>query len=222
MAMLHDIRGSMVSTAATLKLLGRGNYGEVGDKARVKLQEISNRMDKLIGLTEEFVDKAISKTPPGELEKEMLDLDRDVVDPVLQELAESIRDHQVNLENRLAFHLGPITVKGSRVWLKSVFRNLLKNAVEHGEPGGTVIIDWQAKDDSCRLNVYNSGSPIPAEAQSMLFSSFTPRIRRTRGKKSGLGLGLYLSRDIVQSHGGDIWYESKIDGSNFVVSLPNN
>jgi two-component system sensor histidine kinase/response regulator len=221
-AMFHDIRSSMVSTTAALKLLGRGSYGEVGQEARVKLQEISKRMDKLIDLTEEFMDKAISKSPPGELEKEMLDLSRDVVDPVLQELAELIQDHHTSVDNRLAFHLGPIAVKGSRVWLKSVFRNLLKNAVEYGEPGGTVVIDWQARGDSCRLNVYNSGSPIPLEAQSMLFSSFTPKVRRARGKKAGLGLGLYLSRDIINSHGGDIWYESQTDGSNFVVSLPNN
>ncbi len=222
MAMFHDIRGSLVSTAASLKLLGRGTYGQVGRTAQAKVREISTRVDKLIHLTEEFVDKAFSKTVQGELEREMLDLSRDVVNPVLEELAEEIRDRHVTLENRLAFHPGAIPVKGSKLWLKSVFRNLLNNAISHGEPGGAVVVDWEKKGDSCRLNVYNSGEPVSEELQSMLFSNLSPRLRRAGGDSVGLGLGLYLSRDIVTSQGGDMWYEPNADGSTFVVSLPNH
>ncbi len=221
MVMFHDIRGSIVSTAAALKLLGRGTFGEVDQGARAKVREISSRVEKLISLTEEFMDQAISKTVQGELEREILDLSRDVVAPVLAELAEEIRDHHVTLENRLAFHPESISVKGSGLWLKSVFRNLVNNALSHGEAGGSIIIDWDRLGDSCRLKVYNSGKPVPEELRSMLFSNFTPRPRRARGDGAGLGLGLYLSRDIVTNYGGDIWYEPKTDGSNFVVSLPN-
>jgi signal transduction histidine kinase len=220
--MFHDIRGSMVSTAAALKLLGRGIYGEVGQTAQAKIQEIGNRMEKLINLTEEFVDKAFTKTAQGELEREMLDLCRDIVDPVLEELAEEIRDHQVILENRLAFYPEAISVKGSKLWLKSVFRNLLNNAINHGEPRGAVTIDWEKQGDGCRLNVYNSGQPVPEELRSILFSNLTPRLRQAHGNSAGLGLGLYLSRDLVASQGGDLWYEPKADGSNFVISLPNS
>jgi signal transduction histidine kinase len=220
--MFHDIRSSMVSTAAALKLLGRGIYGEVGQTAQGKIQEIGTRMDKLVNLTEELVDKAFSKTAQGELEREMLDLCRDIVDPVLEELAEEIRDHQVTLENRLAFYPEAISVKGNKLWLKSVFRNLVNNAINHGEPRAAVIIDWEKQGNGCRLNVYNSGQPVPEELRSILFSNLTSRLRRAQGGGAGLGLGLYLSRDLVASQGGDIWYEPKANGSTFVVSLPNS
>jgi len=222
MVMFHDIRGSMVATAAALKLLGRGTFGEVGRGAQDKIREISNRVDKMIHLTEEFMDKAFTHTVQGELEREVLDLSRDVVAPVLEELAEELRDHQVTLENRLGFHPGSIPVKGSRVWLKSVFRNLINNAIRHGEPGCNIVINWERQGDNSLLHVYNSGDPVPEESRSILFANFSPQFRSARGAGAGLGLGLYLSRDIIANHGGDLWYEPRTDGSNFVISLPNH
>jgi two-component system sensor histidine kinase/response regulator len=222
MVMFHDIRGSMVSTAAALKLLARGSFGEVGPAAQDKVQEIYSRVDKMIHLTEEFMDQAFTHTDKRELEQEVLDLSRDVVAPVLEELAEELGDHQVILENHLGLHPGSIPVKGNKVWLKSVFRNLINNAIRHGEPGCNIVINWERQGDNCRLNVYNSGDPVPEDSRSMLFSDFTPRFRRARGDGAGLGLGLYLSRDIIADHGGDLWYEPRKDGSNFVVSLPNH
>jgi two-component system sensor histidine kinase/response regulator len=222
MMMFHDLRGSMVSTAAALKLVGRGTYGRVGRTVQTKIGEISSRVDNLIRLTEEFMDQALNDTTQGEPEREKLDLVQDVVAPVLAELADEIRDRRVSLENRLAFHSAAIPVQGGKLWLQSVFRNLVNNAIEHGEPGGAVVIDWERQGDGCRLHVNNTGEPVPAELRSMLFSNRVSSRRRARGDNGGLGLGLYLSREIAANYGGDLWYEPKQDGSTFVVSLPNN
>jgi len=221
MLMFHDMRSSMVATSASLKLLGRGTYGELSQTVQARVTEIAGRVDKLVNLTEEFADRVFSKAVQGDLEPEMLDLGRDVVDPVLEELAEGIREHRVTLENRLAFYPGAIPIKGSKLWLKSVFRNLLNNALNHGETEGNIVVDWERRGDGCRLTVYNSGLPVPEELHSILFSNVTPRLRRARGDGAGLGLGLYLSRDLMNSYGGDIWYEPKTDGSKFVVSMPH-
>ena len=74
-----------------------------------------------------------------------------------------------------------------------------------------------------RLNLFNSGKPIPQEYRDQLFSKC---IRIENGSKrngdSGLGLGLYLIKKILQRQGGDIRYEPKDNGSNFVVTLPEN
>lgn len=220
MMMFHDLRGSMVSTAASLKLLVRGRYGEMGESALGKLHEVSDNIDKLILLTEEFMSKAFSCAGEGEMEKEMLDLRRDVVKPVLDELAGDLRNHRITLDNRLNRKPAEaIAVKGSKVWLKSVFRNLVNNGIRHGGDGCIIVIDWQRQGKNCRLNVYNSGTPVPEEQRSMLFSNFR-KMRRAKGSETGMGLGLYLSRDIVTKHGGDIFYEPMQNGSNFVVTLP--
>ncbi|MCL4501241.1 MAG: response regulator [Deltaproteobacteria bacterium] len=220
MMMFHDLRGSMVSTSASLKLLVRGRYGEMGEKALGKLREVSENVDKLILLTEEFMGKAFSSVGDGDMEKEMLDLRHDVVGPVLEELADELRNHRIIVDNRLNRQPAEtLAVKGSKIWLKSVFRNLVNNGIRHGGDGCTILIDWQRQGKNCRLNVYNTGKPVPEDRRAMLFSNFR-KMRRAKGTGSGMGLGLYLSRDIITKHGGDILYEPMQNGSNFVVTLP--
>ena len=220
MMMFHDLRGSMVSTSASLKLLVRGRYGEMGENALGKLHEVSDNVDKLILLTEEFMGKAFSGAGDGYMEKEMLDLRQDVVGPVLEELAVELRNHRITLDNRLSQQAAEaIPVKGSKVWLRSVFRNLVNNGIRHGGDGCTIVVDWQRQGKNCRLNVYNTGKPVPEERRAMLFSNFR-KMRQAKGFGAGMGLGLYLSRDIVTRHGGDILYEPMQNGSNFVVTLP--
>jgi signal transduction histidine kinase len=221
MMMFHDLRGSMVSSAASLKLLLRGRFGRMDVEAQAKLREVSDNVNKLILLTEEFMANAFSGAGDGEMEKEMLDLRHDVVNPVLEELAAELRNHQINLDNRLSRQpVEVIPVKGGKVWLKSVFRNLVNNGIRHGGDGCTIVIDWQRQGNDCRLNVYNTGKPVPEEYRSLLFSNFAKKMRRAKGPGGGLGLGLSLSRDIITKHGGNIRYEPRQDGSNFVVTLP--
>jgi signal transduction histidine kinase len=220
MMMFHDLRGSMVSNSATLKLLLRGRFGGMDATAQAKLREVSDNVNKLISLTEEFITD-FSSLSDGKMDKEMLDLRQDVVDPVLEELAAELRNHQINLDNRLSRQPAEvIPVKGGKVWLKSVFRNLVNNGIKHGGDGCTIVIDWQGQGNDCRLNVYNTGKPVPEEYRSLLFSKFARKMRRAKGPGGGLGLGLSLSRDIITKQGGNILYEPRQDGSNFVVTLP--
>jgi CheY-like chemotaxis protein len=222
MLMLHDIRGCMVSTGAALKLLTRGTYGEVKGEVKARLSEAAGRLDNLIHLTEDFIGKAMADYRKAAKDRDLLDLKEDIVEPVLAELAAEIRDQQITLVNRLNNRReGKVTVKGSRLWLKSVFRNLINNGIRYGGPGCTIMIDFETHGSGCRLNVYNTGKAVPEECRSMLFSS-TPGLRRSQKHPWGLGLGLSLSRDIIQNQGGDIWYEAKTDGSNFVMSLPQH
>jgi K+-sensing histidine kinase KdpD len=221
MMIFHDLRGSMVSTSASMRLLVRGAFGKVAGTAREKLQEVSDNMDRLIGFTEEFMAKAAAWTADQEMDKELLDLRHDVVAPVLEELRSELRNNRITLDNRLErLAAAVIPVQGSKMWLKSVFRNLIKNAINHGGAGCTIGIDWQQQGTNCRLNVSNTGKPVPEESRSMLFANFAKKMRRPAGDGSGLGLGLCLSRDIVSRHGGDLYYEPRQDGSNFVVTLP--
>lgn len=220
MLMLHDLRGSMVSTAAALKLMVRGSHGDMSEGARARLQEVSGRVENLIQLTDEFFGKALGAPDLGERKRDLLDLKADIVEPVLAELATDIRDHKITLINRLLNRLeGKIPVRGSKPWLKSVFRNLINNGIRYGGIGCTIVVDFETQGANCRLNVYNTGKIVPEAYRSMLFT-YGPEMRRSKKGRAGLGLGLPLSRDILQDNGGDIWYEPKSDGSNFVVSLP--
>jgi len=220
MLMSHDIRGSMVATAASLKLMTRGTYGEMSEKAKARLHEATGRIENTIHLMEDFIDKSLADRRPGARYENCLDLTEDIVKPVLAELAAEIRDHRITLVNRLHNQgAGKVTVRGSKLWLKCAFRNLLNNGIKYGGRGCTIVVDCETQGSACRLKVYNTGEPVPEACRSTLFSDGRSP-QRSKKSHRGLGVGLSLSRDLIQNYGGDIWYEPKTGGANFVISLP--
>lgn len=220
MLLSHDIRGSMVSATASLKLMDRGVFGEMSEPAKAKLHEITDRIENTIHLIEDFIGRSLGDCRPGPREVEFLDVTGDIVEPVLAELAAEIRDQQITLVNRLPNQgKSKVPVRGGRLGLKSVFRNLINNGIKHGGRGCTIVVDLETQGSTWRLNVYNTGKTVPEASRPMLFSPIRS-MRPSKNRRQGLGLGLSLSSDIIQNYGGDIWYEAKKDGSNFVMSLP--
>jgi len=114
-----------------------------------------------------------------------------------------------------------IFIKANRFWLRTVFRNLLKNAIKYGGKGGAIAIGFEDHGSSYKFNVYNSGKPVLEEYRNKIFAKFASFGNNGNGDESGIGLGLYLVKKIIQNHGGDIWYEAQEDGSNFIFTLPS-
>ena len=219
----HDIRGSLLSLEATLRLLIRGYYGEMDEGVVSNLQGMLSRLLCSVGMTEECLSEMFSVHEDLEAETETLDLLLDIINPVLEELSLDSKKHCFRIERRLdAIANKEIPIKASRFWLKAVFRNLLKNALRYGREGGTIALGFEDHRSFYRLNVYNSGKPVPEECRGKLFSKFTcGNNGNGDGPSHGLGLGLYFIKMIVQKCGGEIWYEAKEDGSNFVFTLPS-
>jgi signal transduction histidine kinase len=219
MLMSHDVRGSMVAAAASLKLMARGSYGKLSDQAREKLQEATGRIENTIHLIEDFLGSSLEGRPAA-TDEDSLNLSEDIVEPVLAELAADLQAHQITLVNRL-HKQGEVKVpvRGNKFWLKSAFRNLINNGIKYGGRGCTIVVDAKTQGPTCRLTVYNTGRAVPEASRAMIFA-YDRSPRRSNKNRRGLGLGLSLSRDIIQNYGGDIWYEAKPGGSNFVISLP--
>jgi signal transduction histidine kinase len=107
-----------------------------------------------------------------------------------------------------------IDVPMQRARMGAVFLNLITNALEAMPHGGTIRIAARETSDHVQVEVEDTGSGIPAEIRSRLFEPFV-----TAAKKEGLGLGLWVSRQTVRDHGGELWAESA-KGARFVMSLP--
>ena len=215
--MSHDIRGSLVSMSASLKLLSRGHYGKMGEDAVKSIEELSAKTTHLIQLTEEYLGKTVSVNGTLEMEEETLDLAQDVIQPVLGELSPELKENQIRVDNLLSIVLNSqIPIRASKAWLKAVFRNILRNAIKYGGKGCRIALSFENRISTYRFTVFNSGNPIPEERRAKLFLE---RIPGDRGA-DGVGMGLYLIKKIIQKRGGDIWYEAKEDGSNFVFTFP--
>ncbi|HEV8550886.1 MAG TPA: response regulator [Polyangiaceae bacterium] len=114
---------------------------------------------------------------------------------------------------------GNCTATGDPDRLLQLFSNLLANALHHGEAGTDVSVWIGCSEAEVTLKVHNGGS-IPAELLPLLFDPFRKR-EPARGKSEGLGLGLFISQQIAQAHGGGVEVQSHPDsGTTFTVRLP--
>jgi signal transduction histidine kinase len=118
----------------------------------------------------------------------------------------------------------PPTAAGSwdRDRLEQVFSNLVGNAIHYGDPQRPVTIDVREEGSDVVVAVHNDGTPIPESARDELFSPFRRGERDSKSTETaGLGLGLYISHELVVAHGGDIDVRStSTEGTTFRVRLP--
>lgn len=220
MIMSHDIRGPLVALAATVKLLLKGSYGNMDDSVRNTLSDLQTRVIRLLGVTEDFLGKAHSLDGSLKIERETMDLRQDIIDPVLNELANDIVQRKIVIDNRLgAIPAGRIPVRANKIWLQTVFRNLFNNAIKYGGKGCRIAFGFEDHGTYYRLNVYNSGPRVPTELQDRLFTRFFRGEAGEAGLQDGVGLGLYLTKEVIHRHGGEIWYEARHDGSDFIFTI---
>ena len=220
MVLSHDIRGPLVAIASILKLMLRGAYGKLDESPANTVKDLLSRCASLLGTAEDYLGKASIVMGSIELEREVLDLRQDIIDAVLEELADDITRHEIVIDNRLgAIPAGSIAISANKTWLKAVYRNLFTNAVKYGGKGCTISFGFEQRESHYRLNVYNSGRPIAEEDREKLFTRFGRIVAVEGPTPDGVGLGLCLSREIILEHGGEIWYEALPDGSNFVFTI---
>jgi len=112
----------------------------------------------------------------------------------------------------------PIMLEGDAVRLEQVFVNLLSNAVEHAARSPTIDVNVRRSSEYAVVEVRDFGPGIAVSMQSQLFQPYT---RLGNRPSAGLGLGLYLAREIVTAHGGTIDAESTFgEGTGVIVRLP--
>jgi PAS domain S-box-containing protein len=103
--------------------------------------------------------------------------------------------------------------------LQQVFGNLATNALKYGREDAAVELRWRGLDDAVQIDVANEGNPIPAEAQARIFEPLS-QLAAGGTDRSGLGLGLFIAREIVRAHDGTISVRSDASGTVFSVRLP--
>jgi len=115
----------------------------------------------------------------------------------------------------------PAKIMGDQEKLWRVVNNLIVNAIKFSPAGAEIHIECRKLDDKIVVAVRDAGIGIPAEIQSKIFDPFTTSRRKGTDGEQPFGLGLYISKQIIEAHKGSIWFESDPDkGTTFFVELP--
>jgi signal transduction histidine kinase len=100
-----------------------------------------------------------------------------------------------------------------------VANNLLTNAIKYGTEGGEIRIDARVFDNKIEVEVYNDSEPISEEDKGKLFKKFSRLNNESTRKVKGTGLGLYITSQIIESHGGNIRVEPREKGNSFIFII---
>jgi signal transduction histidine kinase len=211
----HELRTPLTPLSMYLqsieRRLSRGQA--VGSDLVVKARRQVERLGKLV---EDLLD--ISRLESRRLVLGAADVElNDLVDDVVADFRAQTRNHDV------VFHRtgAPVLVQGDRERLEQVMVNLLQNAIKYTPHGGQIRVTIEREETEARVSVHDPGIGIPSEEQSRLFQRFFRAGNATTRNYGGLGIGLYVSHEIVQRHGGRFEVRSEVDkGSTFTFYLP--
>jgi signal transduction histidine kinase len=178
------------------------------------LRSVTDQADRLNRLIARLLD--ISRLQAGRLVLECQEIDlKESVDGAAASAQARASQHRITVRSpaRLAASVDPVR-------FEQVIANLLDNAIKYSPDGGPIELELtRPSAASVQLAVRDHGLGIPPERRSQIFDRFYQA--HGEGYRSGMGLGLYISRQIVELHGGELWAEFPPDGgSRFVVRLP--
>ncbi|MGB6487747.1 MAG: HAMP domain-containing sensor histidine kinase [Steroidobacteraceae bacterium] len=213
----HELRNPLASIHYAACLLD-GSAGETL-LARQRTQTLIERqVQRMTQLVDDLLD--VSRVALGRLrlQRERIDL-RLVVGRAIETLEPAIREHHHRLTAALPD--APVWLQGDPGRLEQVFVNLLANAAKYTHTGGELAVRMHSHDGQAIVRVRDSGIGIVAEALPHIFDLFN-QAEATGARTGGLGIGLALVRDLVESHGGTVTAESAGlgQGSEFTVCLP--
>jgi len=208
----HDLRNPLNAIMMTTRLLRRLANAPKEMTAVERVHSSALRMSNMVA---QLLDLTRSRIAGGiTVEKSPIDL-FGIVSEVVDELRRAYPGREIAWTGGAGLH-----ANADRTRLAQVFSNLVGNALEHGDPAHPVTVDLSGDDACVNIVVHNDGPPIAPDFLPFLFEPFRrPVVRHARSK--GLGLGLFITEQIVRAHGGHVEVSSTVErGTTFTVVLP--
>jgi phosphoserine phosphatase RsbU/P len=213
----HDLRNPLNTIMVSAAVLDT-TVGQAEDRQRLALQRISTSTRRMARMIDDLLDFTRARLGGGfPIQLASCDLAA-LCQQVADELLGARPDACIDLSRE-----GDCAGSWDVDRLAQVISNLTANALDHGNGDKPVSVHVDGRrPDVLRVDVVNHGPKIPAEVLPHIFEPFRRAGAETRERSSGLGLGLFIARQIVQAHGGDISIDCDDDATRFTVVLPRH
>jgi signal transduction histidine kinase len=213
----HELRTPVAGIKGYAQLLLRTlSRGQI-DEARLarSLQALDDAADRLTGLTYDLLD--VSRIRLGQLPLRVTPID---LGTLVRDVTRRFEDQ---LDDRHALRVDvagdPCVAVADAERLEQVLANLLENAAKYSPRGGEISVRLTTVGENAMLSVRDHGIGLPADASEAIFEPFGRAANAAKENVPGMGLGLYICRDIVQRHGGRIRAESDGEGQGVTVTI---
>lgn len=215
----HQLRTPLSAIKWTLRMILDGDVGEITSEQRDLLEKTYQSNERMIALINDLLN--VTRIEEGrflyQLEPVQLE---DIVGQVVEGLKETadLKNIKIKIERPKEL-LPPVMVDKEKMGI--AVQNLVDNAIKYTPANGKVTIVLDKKDNQVFFKITDSGVGIPQDQQDRIFSKFFRGSNVIRLETEGSGLGLYTTKNIIESHKGKIWFESKEGaGTTFYFTLP--
>jgi signal transduction histidine kinase len=213
----HELRTPIAGVKGYAQMLVRAHQRNRLDEAQLAygLRTINTATDRLAALTNDLLD--VSRIRLGELplrrqRVDLANLCRTVIDRYQEQRAGGRHRFRLDADGPC-----PASVDVDRI--EQVLTNLIDNAINYSPDGGDVRLSLRGEDDGILLQVRDDGIGLPTNAADAIFTPFGRAANAARHNLPGLGLGLYICKNIAERHGGRIWAESAGEGEGTTMSV---
>lgn len=212
----HELKGLLASTILNAYSLKDGFLGLINFKQKRAVDSICRNLDYLAATVIKFLN--LSRIERGNLEinKTSFTLWKGIFEVSVQTFSKQIADKGMKVVSEID---PALTVTADQDLMMIVANNLVNNAAKYGAEGGQIILRAHEDGPMAVVEVYNDGRPISPENQTMLFKKFSRLDVPEKKKVKGSGLGLYITKQIIESHGGQIHVEAKENGNSFIFQI---
>ncbi len=214
----HDLRSPLTVISGVISFFTSGRLGDLSPEQKNMVAMMERNTQNLIELVNDLLDA--SKLESGTMRLDLTSTDFHTLARELREAMDPLaREKEIELIELLPSELPML--RADRAKLRRILVNLLSNALKFTPKGGRVEVRAEPEGAMVRISVTDTGVGIPAEDIARLFDKYEQaRSRATRSEK-GTGLGLYITRQLVELHGGKISATSEVGkGSTFTFTIP--
>ncbi|HEY0171274.1 MAG TPA: ATP-binding protein [Pyrinomonadaceae bacterium] len=214
----HDLRSPLTVISGVINFFNSGRLGELTGEQKNMVSMMERNTQNLIELVNDLLDA--SKLESGTMRLDMATIElRGLTDELRQQMQPLAAEKEIALEESVPEDLPPL--RADRAKLRRVLVNLISNALKFTPRGGRVSLSAAPERGLVRVSVTDTGVGIPADDLRDIFDKYAQaRSRATRSEK-GTGLGLYITRQLVELHGGHIEVRSEVGkGSTFSFTIP--
>lgn len=215
----HELKSPLATIMNYVYLLDQEKFGPLTEKQALSLKNIDNNVKRIVEMVRHYLN--LSRIEKGELEPvfSRVAVLEDVLEPLVEAYAVEAGDRGISLLNNIAEEC---YLRADLNMTREIFENLISNALKYGRQGGIVSIDARGHDSLMRFRVFNEGEGIPDGKLARLFKKFS-RLETADSRQKGTGLGLFITKHIIDAHGGEISVESRQgEGVAFVFTLPRD
>ena len=214
----HELKSPLASIVFSIASLRDRLLGPLTDSQETVLKSSARSADYLNYTIANYLN--LSRIEEGEFKIKIGKINlKGLIEPVIQRLTEMASDNQMKIENHFKMEQ---EIECDPDLITSVFQNLISNAIKYGYKGTTIKIDSEYKDqNNFLITVYNEGLGFNSNESDILFTKFSRLNRENYSTKSGTGLGLFVTKNIINKHGGEIWALSEPGKwAKFCFTLP--